>query len=88
MKKIVVTGKVQGVFFRKTAKQEADRLHLYGSVENQDDGSVLIHVTGNSGALQQFINWCGKGPRDAVITNINITDIPETETYTSFEVLR
>ena len=86
-KKIRITGKVQGVFFRRSAKEQADIMGIMGSAENMSDGSVVIYVVGDEVTLQRFIDWCQKGPEGAVVENVEITDIPETKEYRWFEIL-
>jgi acylphosphatase len=66
-KHIIVTGIVQGVFFRKYTKQKADELHIAGWVRNTDSGDVEIIAQAKEEALQQFINWCRQGsPKSSV----------------------
>ncbi|MEZ5066975.1 MAG: acylphosphatase [Bacteroidia bacterium] len=55
---ITVSGKVQGVFFRKFTKEKAVESGLNGFVRNQNDGSVYIEVTGEETVLEDFIQWC------------------------------
>jgi len=86
-KKIIVTGKVQGVFFRKTAKQQADTMGILGSIQNRPDGSVLIYAYGDAEPLQRFIDWCRQGSEGATVTDVIVTDVPETEEYRWFEIL-
>lgn len=64
----VVHGKVQGVFFRQTAKQEAHSLHLTGWVCNEPNGTVRVVAEGNDPALQQFYSFLHQGPPGAVVS--------------------
>ncbi|RMG59518.1 MAG: acylphosphatase [Bacteroidetes bacterium] len=59
---IRVTGKVQGVFFRQSTQQEANRLGLAGFVRNEPDRSVYLEAEGAEAALQALIRWCHTGP--------------------------
>ncbi|MGJ7031510.1 acylphosphatase [Niabella hirudinis] len=86
-KKIIVTGKVQGVFFRKTAKQQADTMGILGSIENRPDGSVLIYAYGDAEPLQRFIEWCKQGSEGAKVAQVIATDIAETKEYRWFEII-
>lgn len=86
-KKIVITGKVQGVFFRKSAKEQADIMGILGTAENQPDGSVLIYAVGEAIPLQRFTDWCRQGPAGAQVAGIEVTDMPETGGYRWFEIL-
>lgn len=59
---ILVSGRVQGVFFRAAAKEEAGRLGIAGYARNEPDGSVRIEAEGEPDALDRFVAWCGRGP--------------------------
>ena len=68
---ITVTGKVQGVFFRDSARRKALGLHLHGFARNDPDGSVYIEVEGDEDGLRQFLWWCAKGSDEAKVTNVS-----------------
>lgn len=74
---IVITGAVQGVFFRAETKRMADALRITGWVRNCDDGSVEIYAEGSDGALKKFVEWCKRGPRNARIKEIIVKDAKE-----------
>lgn len=84
---LVISGKVQGVFFRATAKDVADEIGITGWVKNTAEGDVEIKATGNHDQLQKFIEWCKVGPRRAIVTNVSVTNIDE-EHFKKFNVLR
>ena len=84
---IVVFGKVQGVFFRASTQEEAQRLNLRGWVKNEADGSVRIEAEGEPAALQQLVDWCHRGPRHARVTNVS-TEPGTVKHYTDFTVQR
>lgn len=77
---IIVSGKVQGVFFRASTLREAKALGITGTVRNQRDGSVLIQATGNQSALDELITWCHTGSSAAQVEAVSIKDIPLLET--------
>ncbi|HLD71548.1 MAG TPA: acylphosphatase [Candidatus Peribacteraceae bacterium] len=85
--RILVTGRVQGVLFRATAKKTADALGITGWVRNTDDGNVEIHAEGSPESMEQFQLWCHKGPPAAQVENVTLEDAPE-EQFTSFEIRR
>lgn len=62
---IRVSGKVQGVFFRESAKQMADELGLTGFVRNEPNGSVYIEAEGEEASIEKFVAWCKEGPEHA-----------------------
>lgn len=67
---ITVTGKVQGVFFRDTARRVATDLGLAGFARNDPGGSVYIEVEGDEPSLQQFLAWCQTGPAQAKVSQV------------------
>ena len=76
--KCSVTGTVQGVFFRKYAKQEADRLGLTGWVKNESDGSVTIVIKGDDDdALTDYIGWLHQGSPNAMVLSVDVGPCPE-----------
>lgn len=86
-KKIVITGKVQGVFFRKSAKEKAEYMGILGTIENAADGSVVIYAAGDDEPMGRFIDWCKEGPKDAVVEHVEVTDAEETKDYRWFEIV-
>lgn len=76
---ITVYGKVQGVWFRKSAQTKAITLGLRGFVTNKPNGSVYIEAEGEIEALFMFVNWCKTGPELAEVTDVKITE--ETPTH-------
>lgn len=71
---IKIYGLVQGVFFRDTAKTEADKLNIQGFVKNIADGSVYIEAEGEKKDLDEFVKWCYKGPTMAQIEKVEISE--------------
>ncbi len=69
-----VSGLVQGVFFRASAKEVADNLNLKGLARNEADGSVYIEIEGDENSLEEFIDWCKVGPKFAKIEDIKIKE--------------
>ena len=58
---IIVRGRVQGVGFRAAARNQARSLNLKGWVENQNDGTVLLVISGEEASCSEFIHWCRSG---------------------------
>ena len=75
---IHIYGRVQGVFFRSSAKDMAGKLDLVGWVRNNPDGSVEVLAYGPKGRLEEFIKWCKVGPPGAFVEKID-TDWSEQE---------
>ena len=83
--KLRISGKVQGVFFRAGALEEAKELGVTGWIKNNPDGTVELHAEGPEAALEQFIEWCHDGPRGAQVKAIEAT--PESEQgFLSFDI--
>ena len=84
---LLIKGKVQGVYYRIAAKEEADKLGITGWVKYTSEGRVEIMATGSEEQLQQFTEWCHKGPEKAVVTNVIATPLSE-ETFDEFMVIQ
>jgi acylphosphatase len=67
---VVVTGHVQGVFFRAAMREQADRLGVTGWVRNEPDGSVRAHLEGSPDALDRLVDWCADGPPAASVRGV------------------
>lgn len=83
-----IRGKVQGVFFRESTRQEAARLGLTGWVRNRDDGSVESVAEGEPAALEEFIRWCHRGPQAARVTEVERADGDASSEFRTFIVER
>jgi acylphosphatase len=81
---ILVSGKVQGVYYRHSTKEKAKELGVTGEVKNLPDNNVFIIATGTKEQLDELISWCKQGPARAVVKNI----ITETITLQYFEEFR
>ncbi|MFZ0242491.1 MAG: acylphosphatase [Desulfobacterales bacterium] len=75
---IVISGIVQGVFFRVETQQAAQRLDVSGWVRNKRDGTVEAVIEGERQKVEAMLDWCRKGPPRAVVDNVAV----EWETYT------
>lgn len=83
-----ITGKVQGVWYRASAKNKAISLSLKGKVWNEPDGAVGALVQGPEEVVSEFIEWCKKGPMLAEVKEVIVTVEPMTESYPGFEITR
>lgn len=72
--KIKVFGEVQGVFFRHSAKEMAERLGIKGFIRNEADGTVYTEAEGKEEQLKEFINWCKEGPALARVEKVETQD--------------
>ena len=85
--RIAVHGRVQGVWFRASAREEAVRLGLTGFVQNENDGSVCIEATGSPEQIKALIKWCRNGPRLAQVTSVSVLELSITP-FDGFEIRR
>ncbi|MGC8578839.1 MAG: acylphosphatase [bacterium] len=83
-----IMGRVQGVWFRASTKEIADKLGIKGWVRNLPDGSVEVDATGNADAIEEFIQWCHKGPPGARVTDVSIEYVESMADYTDFKIIR
>ena len=84
---IRITGKVQGVFYRATAKAVADQLGIKGSARNEADGSVMIEAEGDDFSLGMFLEFCERGSDRAEVDKVKVSEAP-LKHYNNFEVIR
>jgi acylphosphatase len=86
---IYVKGKVQGVFFRRKTKETADLLGVKGWVKNLPDGSsVLIEAQGTNESVSKLIEWCGTGPKNAMVERVEVKELlDESSLFSSFEIV-
>ena len=84
---IHVTGQVQGVFFRETAKAMAVELGVAGLVRNEPDGSVYMEVEGDDALIEKFVAWCQDGPEQAKVENVEVKRLPLRD-FDGFQVER
>ena len=73
-RRVVVHGKVQGVFFRDSAQQEAEREGVAGWVRNRDDGAVEAVFEGDPGAVERLVEWCRSGPSSADVEDVEASE--------------
>ena len=72
--KLIISGRVQGVFFRKSAKEKADELGVKSIVRNLDSGEVEVIAQANGYAMERFIEWCHQGPMLARVDKVETTE--------------
>jgi acylphosphatase len=71
-RRVVVDGRVQGVFFRESCRREAVAAGVAGWVCNHDDGRVEAVLEGPGRAVEQVVAWCRHGPRTAMVTSVEV----------------
>lgn len=83
---VLITGKVQGVFFRAHMQRVARSLGFAGWVKNLADGSVEAILEGSEINLPTMMDWCREGPPSATVSRVEVTDEPYTGDYTDFGI--
>jgi acylphosphatase len=73
--RVVVTGRVQGVFFRDTCREQARRERVGGWVRNRGDGSVEAEFEGPPAAVDRLVAWCRVGPPRADVEAVEVTTV-------------
>ena len=84
---LIIRGRVQGVFYRASAKEVALKSRLTGWVRNTKTGDVEIVATGEDEDLNRFIKWCETGPSKARVEEVTVTD-KSFSPFDSFEIRR
>jgi len=82
-RRLLIYGRVQGVFFRESMRQEAERLGVGGWVCNRRDGTVEAVVHGPAEAVEAITRWAHCGPADAQVTSVEVEI--EEGTFERFE---
>lgn len=73
-RRLVIRGRVQGVWFRESMRLEAERLGVKGWVANRLDGSVEAIVQGSPAAVEAITRWARRGPEHAHVTEVTSSD--------------
>ena len=74
VKRVVVSGRVQGVFFRDSVSREAQSRGVTGWVRNTDEGTVEAVFDGDDGDVEALVDYCRSGPPDASVSGVEVSD--------------
>jgi len=85
---LLISGRVQGVFYRASAQQEAMRLGLVGEICNLPDGSVEAIVEGPKERIEEFVEWCKRGPPSAQVDGVRVRWGKALDEFRTFRVTR
>lgn len=83
---IIVSGRVQGVWYRAYTRDKAIELGLKGWVRNNPDGTVEIEAEGEEDKLIELINWCWQGSPASKVTDVKFKEKEYIGEYKDFEI--
>ena len=83
--RILISGKVQGVFFRASTKEVAQEHNICGWCRNTKDGKVEVFAQGYYKSLNEFFKWCNDGPDLATVDKVEVKFV-NPERFESFEI--
>ncbi|MEO6455011.1 MAG: acylphosphatase [Ginsengibacter sp.] len=84
---LIIMGKVQGVFYRASAKRKANELGVTGWIKNTKEGNVEAIISGSEMQSKQFINWCKIGPDKAKVQQVIVTKTND-KVFADFTILK
>jgi acylphosphatase len=84
---LIISGRVQGVFFRATMKQVADANNVVGWVRNLDDDGVEALVQGKGSNVANVLDWCKMGPPNSVVQDVKVTELKVEPAIRNFAIL-
>jgi acylphosphatase len=85
--RLIIEGRVQGVWFRESTRKEADRLGVQGWVRNRREGSVEVVAEGSEENVKKLVSWCHLGPPSARVTRVHETSEMFHGEFNSFDVV-
>jgi acylphosphatase len=84
--RLIAEGRVQGVWFRASARDEARRLGLTGWVRNLSDGRVEAEAQGEDADVDAFVSYCAAGPGRAVVDQLEVSQVPSRQDERGFQI--
>lgn len=85
--RLIISGSVQGVFFRQYIKENADKNNLKGFVRNLDDGKVEVFIEGNIDEVDSMISLCKRGPPHSQIRSVQEKE-ERFQDFKEFKILK
>ena len=83
---VVISGRVQGVFFRMETKRAAGEFGVFGWVKNQRDGTVEAVFEGNQERVEAIVDWCRQGPPNADVADVTVNWNDYTGEFKGFDI--
>jgi len=85
---VIISGRVQGVWYRASTRRKAEELGLTGWVKNTVDGNVEAVFEGDESIVHEMVNWCWVGPPLSQVADVKVTKRNVCDEFTGFAVLR
>ena len=85
-KHILISGRVQGVWFRATTKEKAEEYNVRGWVRNTSDGKVEALFVGEEKDVERLIQWCYHGPPLAEVEKVEVKPYTAREDFKDFTI--
>lgn len=84
---VIISGRVQGVWFRATTKQKAEQLAITGWVRNTSNGCVEAILEGEEQQVKKMIEWCHIGPPLATVNKVEVKNQNPTDGFDGFSII-
>ncbi|MBW2128843.1 MAG: acylphosphatase [Deltaproteobacteria bacterium] len=85
--RLVIEGRVQGVWFRDSTRRKAEALGVWGWVRNRPDGTVEVLAEGEAEKVRELVSWCHRGPSHARVTRVHETEEPWQGEFDTFDIV-
>ena len=83
---VIISGRVQGVFFRMETKRAAGEFGVFGWVKNQRDGTVEAVFEGDQDPVEAIVDWCRQGPPGADVADVTVNWDDYTGEFKGFDI--
>jgi len=83
---VLISGRVQGVWFRANTKKKAEQLGLKGWVRNTNNGCVEAVFQGDEKKVNEMINWCHQGPPLSKVEKVDVTKKQSIDIFEDFRI--
>jgi len=87
-KHVHISGRVQGVYFRDSTKEQADKLGLTGWVRNLPDGRVEAVFQGNENKIEKMLEWCWEGSPMSRVEGVYVEDMGDSKELAEFRITK
>jgi acylphosphatase len=84
--RLIISGDVQGVFYRHNAKKAADQLKITGWIKNKQDGTVVALAQGEEEAIKNFITWSNEGSPMSTVEDVELESVDIDQNLVGFEI--